>query len=298
MTKQLNSMTLEQIANELPFNLDNLDLLPQDITIAKFFYPIVRNYATEENINIRTIQFEDNKQTLNPIKVNVEVLNSDRIRIVIHYATNLIPFISAQKALVKGIPFIIHQLKKHEERNTATKDKKWTDAINKNMRMSPKTIGKEIAKYGLKLTDHDGSDKSKAYFNVAIIDNDKGKSLVKNIEALFPDDAIVSISNEITIAGEEIKNRTPKPPKHSVTNYVLVCECKAKVTIPKEDFSDLQIEDFIRDTVCICGGGFVDTKAKIDKPHVNQVDKTYGNNTEETPEETTEETTEDNKNSW
>ena len=282
MTKQLNSMTLEQIANELPFNLDNLDLLPQDITIAKFFYPIVRNYATEENINIRTIQFEDNKQTLNPIKVNVEVLNSDRIRIVIHYATNLIPFISAQKALVKGIPFIIHQLKKHEERNTATKDKKWTDAINKNMRMSPKTIGKEIAKYGLKLTDHDGSDKSKAYFNVAIIDNDKGKSLVKNIETLFPNDAIVST----TITGEEIKNRTPKPPKHSITNYVLVCECKAKVTIPTEDFNDLQIEDFIRDTVCICGGGFVDDTPKIDKPYNDLVDDIYGNKTEETTEDT------------
>ena len=286
MTKQLNSMTLEQIANELPFNLDNLDLLPQDIIIGKFYYPIIRKYTTEENINIRTIQFEDNKQTLNPIKVNVEVLNSDRIRIVVWYATNLIPFISAKDTLIKGIPFIIHQLKKHEERNTATKDKKWVDAINKNMRMSPKTIGKEIAKYGLKLTDHDGSDKARAYFNVEIINNDLGKSLVKNIEALFPDDAIVST----TIVGEEIKNRTPKPPKHSTTNYVLVCECKAKVTIPKEDFSDLQIEDFIRDTVCICGGGFVDNTPTIDTPYVNQVDKTYGNNTEETPEDT--------KNSW
>ena len=286
MTKQLNRMTLEQIANELPFNLDNLDLLPQDITIAKFFYPIVRDYATEENINIRTIQFEDNKQTLNPIKVNVDVLNSDRIRIVIHYATNLIPFISAQDCLIKGIPFVIHQLKKHEERNLKTGDKKWTDAINKNMRLSPKTIGKEIAKYGLRLVDHDGNDKAKAYFNVAIIDNDLGKSLTKNIETLFPDDAIVST----TITGEEIKNRTPKPPKHSVTNYVLVCECKAKVTIPTEDFNNLQIEDFIRDTVCICGGGFVDTKATIDKPHVDQVDKTYGNNTEEIPVQTTEET--------
>ena len=282
MTKQLNTMTLEQIANDLPFNLDNLDLLPQDITIGKFYYPIIRKYATEENINIRTIQFEDNKQTLNPIKVNVEVLNSDRIRIVIWYATNLIPFISAQKALVKGIPFVIHQLKKHEERNTETKDKKWTDAINKNMRMSPKTIGKEIAKFGLKLVDHDGNKKLKAYFNVEIIDNDLGKSLVKNIETLFPNDDIVST----TITGEEIKNKSPKPPKHNITNYVLVCECKAKVTIPTEDFNDLQIEDFIRDTVCICGGGFVDTKATIDTPYVNQVDKTYGNTTEKTPEET------------
>jgi hypothetical protein len=281
MTKQLNSMTLEQIANELPFNLDNLDLLPQDITIAKFFFPIVRQYAIEKNINIRTIQFEDNKQTLNPIKVNVEVLNSDRIRIVIHYATNLIPFISAQDCLIKGIPFIIHQLKKHEERNTATKDKKWTDAINKNMRLSPKTIGKEIAKYGLKLVDHDGNDKAKAYFNVEIINNDLGKSLTKNIETLFPNDAIVST----TITGEEIKNRTPKPPKHSVTNYVLVCECKAKLTIPKEDFNDLQIEDFIKDTVCICGGGFVDNTPTIDKPYLNLVDAIYGNN-----EQTTEET--------
>ena len=202
MPKQLNTMTLEQIANDLPFNLDNLDLLPQDITIAEFYYPIVREYATEENINIRTVQFEDNKQTLNPVVVDkVEQLNQDRIRIVIRYATNLIPFISAKDTLIKGIPFIIHQLKKHEERNTATKDKKWTDAINKNMRMSPKTIGKEIAKHGLKLTYSDGNDKAKEYFNVAIIDNDKGKSLVKNIEALFPHDAIVSISNEITISG-------------------------------------------------------------------------------------------------
>ena len=281
MPKQLNSMTLEQIAKELPFNLDNLDLLPQDIIIGKFYYPIVRQYATEENINIRTIQFEDNKQTLNPIKVNVEVLNSDRIRIVIHYATNLIPFISAKDTLIKGIPFVIHQLKKHEERNMKTDEKKWTDAINKNMRLSPKTIGKEIAKYGLKLVDHDGNDKSKAYFNVAIIDNDLGKSLTKNIETLFPNDAIVST----TITGEEIKNKTPKPPKHSVTNYVLVCECKAKLTIPKEDFNDLQIEDFIRDTVCICGGGFVDNTPTIDKPYLNLVDAIYGNN-----EQTTEET--------
>jgi len=282
MTKQLNTMTLEQIASDLPFNLDNLDLLPQDITIAKFYYPIVRQYATEENINIRTIQFEDNKQTLNPIVVDkVELLNSDRIRIVIRYATNLIPFISAKDTLIKGIPFVIHQLKKHEERNLKTGDKKWVDAINKNMRMSPKTIGKEIAKHGLKLTDHDGNDKAKAYFNVAIIDNDLGKSLVKNIETLFPNDAIVST----TIDGEEIKNRTPKPPKHSITNYVLVCECKAKVTIPKEDFSDLQIEDFIKDTVCICGGGFVDNTPTIDTPYNNLVDETYGNN-----EETTEKT--------
>jgi len=282
MTKQLNTMTLEQIANELPFNLDNLDLLPQDITIAKFYFPIVRKYATEKNINIRTIQFEDNKQTLNPIVVDkVELLNSDRIRIVIRYATNLIPFISAKDTLIKGIPFVIHQLKKHEERNLKTGDKKWVDAINKNMRMSPKTIGKEIAKHGLKLTDHDGNDKAKAYFNVAIIDNDLGKSLVKNIETLFPNDAIVST----TIDGEEIKNRTPKPPKHSITNYVLVCECKAKVTIPKEDFSDLQIEDFIKDTVCICGGGFVDNTPTIDTPYNNLVDETYGNN-----EETTEKT--------
>ena len=168
MPKQLNTMTLEQIANDLPFNLDNLDLLPQDITIAEFYYPIVREYATEENINIRTVQFEDNKQTLNPVVVDkVEQLNQDRIRIVIRYATNLIPFISAKDTLIKGIPFIIHQLKKHEERNVKTGDKKWTDAINKNMRMSPKTIGKEIAKHGLKLTDSDGNDKSKAYFNVA-----------------------------------------------------------------------------------------------------------------------------------
>ena len=282
MTKQLNTMTLEQIAEELPFNLDNLDLLPQDITIAKFYYPIVREYAIEKNINIRTIQFENGQQTLNPIKVNVEVLNSDRIRIVIWYATNLIPFISAKDCLIKGIPFVIHELKKHEERNMKADDKKWTDAINKNMRMSPKTIGKEIAKFGLRLVDHDGNDKAKAYFNVEIINNDLGKSLVKNIEALFPDDAIVST----TITGEEIKNKTPKPPKHSITNYVLVCECKAKVTIPTEDFNDLQIEDFIRDTVCICGGGFVDNTPAIDIPYVNQVDKTYGNN---------EETTEENK---
>ena len=283
MPKQLNTMTLEQIANDLPFNLDNLDLLPQDITIAEFYYPIVREYATEENINIRTVQFEDNKQTLNPVVVDkVEQLNQDRIRIVIRYATNLIPFISAKDTLIKGIPFIIHQLKKHEERNVKTGDKKWTDAINKNMRMSPKTIGKEIAKHGLKLTDSDGNDKSKAYFNVAIIDNDKGKSLVKNIETLFPDDAIVST----TITGEEIKNRTPKPPKHSITNYVLVCECKAKVTIPTEDFNDLQIEDFIRDTVCICGGGFVDDTPKIDKPYNDLVDDIYGNKTEETTEDT------------
>ena len=123
-------------------------------------------------------------------------------------------------------------------------------------------------------------------FIAEIINNDLGKSLTENIETLFPDDAIVST----TITGEEIKNRTPKPPKHSVTNYVLVCECKAKVTIPTEDFNNLQIEDFIRDTVCICGGGFVDTKATIDKPHVDQVDKTYGNNTEEIPVQTTEET--------
>ena len=285
MTKQLNTMTLEQIANELPFNLDNLDLLPQDITIGKFYYPIVREYATEKNINIRTIQFEDNKQTLNPIKVNVEVLNSDRIRIVIHYATNLIPFISAQQTLIKGIPFIIHQLKKHEERNMKADEKKWTDAINKNMRLSPKTIGKEIAKHGLRLVDHDGNDKARAYFNVEIINNDLGKSLIKNIETLFPNDDIVST----TIVGEEIKNKTPKPPKHSVTNYVLVCECKAKVTIPTEDFNDLQIENFIKETVCICGGGFVDTKATIDKPYVKQVDKTYGNTTEEIPVETPEE---------
>ena len=283
MPKQLNTMTLEQIANDLPFNLDNLDLLPQDITIAEFYYPIVREYATEENINIRTVQFEDNKQTLNPVVVDkVEQLNQDRIRIVIRYATNLIPFISAKDTLIKGIPFIIHQLKKHEERNVKTGDKKWTDAINKNMRMSPKTIGKEIAKHGLKLTDSDGNDKSKAYFNVAIIDNDKGKSLVKNIETLFPNDAIVST----TITGEEIKNRTPKPPKHSITNYVLVCECKAKVTIPTEDFNDLQIEDFIRDTVCICGGGFVDDTPKIDKPYNDLVDDIYGNKTEETTEDT------------
>ena len=283
MPKQLNTMTLEQIANDLPFNLDNLDLLPQDITIAEFYYPIVREYATEENINIRTVQFEDNKQTLNPVVVDkVEQLNQDRIRIVIRYATNLIPFISAKDTLIKGIPFIIHQLKKHEERNVKTGDKKWTDAINKNMRMSPKTIGKEIAKHGLKLTDSDGNEKSKAYFNVAIIDNDKGKSLVKNIETLFPNDAIVST----TITGEEIKNRTPKPPKHSITNYVLVCECKAKVTIPTEDFNDLQIEDFIRDTVCICGGGFVDDTPKIDKPYNDLVDDIYGNKTEETTEDT------------
>lgn len=283
MPKQLNTMTLEQIANDLPFNLDNLDLLPQDITIAEFYYPIVRQYATEKNINIRTIQFENGQQTLNPIVVDkVELLNQDRIRLTIRYATNLIPFISAQDCLVKGIPFVIHQLKMHEERNIKTDKKKWTNAVNLNMRLSPKTIGKEIAKHGLKLTDHDGNDKAKAYFNVAIIDNDKGKSLVKNIETLFPNDDIVST----TIVGEEIKNRTPKPPKYSITNYVLVCECKAKVTISYEDFNDLQIEDFIKDTVCICGGGFVDNTPTIDKPYNDLVDETYGNNEEETTEKT------------
>ena len=268
----MKNLTLEQIAKELPFNLDNLDLLPQDITIGKFYYPIIREYATEKNINIRTIQFEDNKQTLNPIVVDkVELLNSDRIRIVIRYATNLIPFISAQDTLIKGIPFVIHQLKIHEERNIKTDKKKWTNAINKNMRLSPKTIGKEIAKYGLKLVDSDGNEKAKAYFNVAIIDNEKGKSLIKNIETLFPNDTIVST----TIDGEEIKNRTPKPPKHSITNYVLVCECKAKVTIPTEDFNNLQIEDFIRDTVCICGGGFVDNTPTIDNPYLELIIATY-----------------------
>ena len=204
----MKNLTLEQLANDLPFTSDNVDLLPQDIKIQKFYYPFIREYATEKNINIRTIQFENGQQTLNPIVVDkVEQLNSDRIRIVIRYCTNLIPFISAQQTLIKGIPFVIHQLKKHEERNVKTGDKKWVDAINKNMRLSPKTIGKEIAKHGLKLTDHDGSDKSKAYFNVAIIDNDLGKSLVKNIAALFPNDDIVST----TIIGEEIKNRTPPP---------------------------------------------------------------------------------------
>ena len=117
-TKQFNSMTVEQVRESIPFKSDNVDLLKQDYDIQTFFFPYIKEYLKdidESNIHIRTLETFDKKQNLNPIKVNpIQRLastnpdESDKVRITILYAVNLLPFRNAENVLITGLPFVIH----------------------------------------------------------------------------------------------------------------------------------------------------------------------------------------------
>ena len=182
-TKQFNSMTVEQVRESIPFKSDNVDLLKQDYDIQTFFFPYIKEYLKdidESNIHIRTLETFDKKQNLNPIKVNpIQRLastnpdESDKVRITILYAVNLLPFRNAENVLITGLPFVIHELKKYQESNTKAGEKTWTNAINSNGRMSVKTIGKELMRFGLELVDRDKNSKPDdgQFFSVALTDD-------------------------------------------------------------------------------------------------------------------------------
>jgi len=282
-TKQFNSMTVEQVRESIPFKSDNVDLLKQDYDIQTFFYTYIKEYLKDvdaSNIHIRTLETFDKKQNLNPIKVNpIQRLTDDKVRITILYAVNLFPFRNAEDVLITGLPFVIHELKKYQERNTKANEKTWTNAINSNGRMSVKTIGKELQRFGLELVDRDKNSKPDdgQFFSVALTDDDnnfyhpKGKQLRSKITKLF--DGTDTLKT--TLLGDDVLP-TPKPIDRQIKNYILNCgsdECKVSIKIPKSDFiTDKLIEEFLTNTVCVCESLFILVEQKIDIEHADTVD--------------------------
>ena len=289
-TKQFNSMTVEQVRESIPFKSDNVDLLKQDYDIQTFFFPYIKEYLKdidESNIHIRTLETFDKKQNLNPIKVNpIQRLaspnpdESDKVRITILYAVNLLPFRNAENVLITGLPFVIHELKKYQERNTKAGEKTWTNAINSNGRMSVKTIGKELMRFGLELVDRDKNSKPDdgQFFSVALTDDagafyhpKLGKQLRSKISKLF--DGTDTLKT--TLLGNDVLP-TPKPIDRKIKNYILNCgsdECKAQFKIPKSDFiTDEKMAEYLEILVCACESLFILVEQKIDNEYIDTVD--------------------------